>query len=130
MAAATLPAKYNLNLYRGDDFLLAFVYGVREEGTGVSQIVSTVGWNAHAQIRKDWGKEVWLDLTVGEGLELAHVDGDLIIYLHIRSDLTEPSDWDKRDYAVWDLEVTDPDGTVTTIFAGEVNISSDVTRED
>ena len=128
MSVSTLPVKFNLDLYRGDDFIIAFVYGVREADTHQSLITSAEGWSAHAQIRKDWGKEVWLDLTVDNGLRIELANDDLVIYFHIKSDLTEGSEWDKREWAVWDLQLTDPDGLVTTIYAGEVNIGSDVTR--
>lgn len=130
MASASLPAPFNLNLYRGDDYRCAFVYAVREAGTNASQITSADGWSAHAQIRRDWGKDVWIDLTLDNGLELAVVNDDLVVYFHIDATLTEGKDWEKRDWGVWDLEMTDPDGERTTIFAGEVNIGSDVTRED
>jgi len=129
MANATLPQNFTLDLYRGDDYVVAFVYGVREADTNVSMITSTEGWTARAQIRSDYGRDLWIDLTEENGLRLEVIDGNLVVYMHISASATSGVEWNRRDWGVWDLEIVDPTGMRTTIFAGEVNINADVTQE-
>ena len=128
MAYTSLPQPLDLRLYRGDDFFCGFLYSELDAVTQVSTITLVTGWSATCQFRESAGGMIWLTLATGSGLELSVQDGSLMASMHVLWSQTTGTEWDARTAGAWDLQVTSPVGVHTTIFAGRVFITSDVTR--
>lgn len=106
-----LPTSVNLTLYQGDDFFLRIVV------TGQPPPDLTL-YTAKAEIR----------VSANTSTVLATFDATIVdavtVGLHLPADqsklLTTP--------AVWDVQVTDPAGIITTLAYGTVTVTREVTR--
>jgi hypothetical protein len=112
IAAGQLPTQVNLSVYQGDDFLLKIVVD-----DTLSPIDLTT-YTAKAEIRAIAGGPTVLatfDVTIVDAvtlmLHLTHDDSALL-----------------AGNGVWDVELTDATGMVTTLAAGAVILVKDVTR--
>lgn len=129
MAATALPVNYDLRLYRGDDYFVGLVYDEVDSETGDSLILDVTGWTALLQIRTAPGGEVWLALTDTDDLSLgAGSAGGVEVSVWIRSSTTSQDAWAARTQGTWDIQLTSPDGIVTTPFAGRFFMTQDVSR--
>lgn len=127
--SVTLPASYDLRLYRGDDFLCGFIYAEVDPETRESTMTTADGWTARAQVRSSIGGDIWLDLTLGEGLSARlNEDKFLEIAMHVPGSVTAEDGWACQTEGVWDLEVSSPEGVRTTVFGGRFFLRLDVTR--
>lgn len=107
----------NLAIYQGDDWA-AMVSVLNSDGS----IPDLTGYTAQAQIRQGPADQSWVIQA-----ELLCVVVPLNqISLSLTSAqttlLTEPQ-------YQWDLQLTAPDGLITTIMAGQVQVAAEVTRE-
>jgi hypothetical protein len=111
-----VPSKANLAIYQGDDY--AAVVTVSNGGADPPDLT---GYIAQAQIR-DSPADAETLVAVEIGVAIAPPN---FINLLIRSDVTV----NLSGRYVWDLQLTDPLGFITTILAGDVFITPEVTRE-
>lgn len=107
-----LPLAVDLVLYRGDDFFLDVAV---VDPTGGA--VDLTGYTATAQVRLDTES---IDPVASFA---ATVSGNLV---HLRLP-TAQSALLMGD-AVWDVQVADPSGVITTLAAGALTATPDVTR--
>jgi hypothetical protein len=110
------PAAYALDLYRGDTFARTFVLWQDAERT---QPVDLTDATARAQVRDEVVGELIVELVAS--IELPNT-----VQVGLAAD-----DWPAGSTftaGVWDLELTFADGSVSTIAAGPVRVSGDVTR--
>lgn len=106
----------DLNIYQGDDF--GATVSVLQDGAPAD----LTGYTARAQIRQDVADrrgEVIAEITaaVSTSYILLSLTHEQTTALRVRS-----------GRYVWDLEITSPDAQITTILAGGVTITSEVTR--
>lgn len=101
MSHGTLPPRYDLHLYRGDDYQRRFI--VRG--------VDLTGWTARAQVKGTGSPH---DLTVT-------VEPDAIVVTVV------PADYATLTPGAWDLQAVYPNGLVRTLVTGAVTITGDVT---
>jgi len=112
-----MPNRADLQIYQGDDYSAVVMV---TNTLPPDQIIA--GYSAQAQIRTDCA-DCDPDVTVEIGCSVQTP----YVYLTIsKSDTLKLSDQD-NDY-VWDLEITSPGGIVTTILAGKVKVTHEVTR--
>jgi hypothetical protein len=109
-----MPSRADLRIYQGDDF-----GAVVTVNNGVPVDIIT-GYTAKAQIREDMA-----DACAVVAAEITADVASPVINLSLPRDVTA----NLCGQYVWDLELTDPGGTVSTILAGNVIVSSEVTRE-
>jgi hypothetical protein len=106
-----IPTAVNLAVYQGDDLYLDLAV------TNAGQPADLTGYTAAAQIRAtpvDTTILATFSVTIAAStvhLHLAHTDA---------RNLT--------GQAVWDCQLTDPTGNISTIAAGSVAVTADVTR--
>lgn len=112
-------ATINLLIAQGADNAYSFRYS----NDGVP--VDLTGWSARAQIRSDYGGDIYLTLTAQD----IPLTSDGVIQITIPHTVTEATEWNAWTSGVWDLELVDPNGGVTRFAAGRVTISQDVTRD-
>ena len=108
--------KANLMIYQGDDY--AGVVTVSDGVTPPGQVIA--GYAAQAQIRAgpaDSNPTVVVEIETA----VASPDINLTIPSAQTVALTTPP------YS-WDLQLTAPDGTITTVLAGAVYVTLEVTR--
>lgn len=110
-AITSLPATVNLNLYRGDDFVLALTVSDSE-----GEPVDLSGAVARAQIRPTADGEL-------AGAFDAVIDGN-VVELHLTSAISARLPL----RAVWDCLI-DESGFITTLAAGAITLVADVTRQ-
>lgn len=111
----TQKFQQDLNIYQGDDWA-ATVTVQNCDGTSAD----LTGYTAQAQIRTGIADQTWMvsaDILCevwppGVSLSLTSLQTTL---------LREP-------VYQWDLQLVSPDGIVTTIMAGQVNVAFEVTR--
>ena len=110
------PLKLDLELYQGNDW--AAVVRVAD----ASGPADLSGFSAHAQIRR---RPAYSDPEVAAEIiaQIPEATPDLIL-LTISRDETE----DLQGHYVWDLIFTAQDGTTTTVYAGNVEVTPRVTR--
>lgn len=111
------PAPYDLYVYRGDTLLETF--RMRDRKTGA--YLDLTGWSAAAKLRRtrrDVDPLLALSAEVSDPTK-----GEVVVS-------ATPAETAAIDTsaAVWDLQLTEPDGTVRTWLAGEVEVAGDVTR--
>jgi len=109
-----MPDRADLVIYQGDD------YNARVTVTGAlppDQVIT--GYAAKAQIRDDVAD------SSTEVIEMLATVGSPYVTLNVPKAVTV----DMCQQYVWDLELTSPDGTVTTVLAGNVRVIQEVTRE-
>lgn len=107
-----MPSKADLNLYQGDD------YGAVVTVTGIQDLT---GYTPAAQIRTgpaDTNPQV-----------VVEIDAVLVPPTTINLTITHDITVKLKGAYVWDLQVTDPSGIVTTLLAGSVTVALEVTRE-
>ena len=111
------PGRYNYRLVQGDTFQNIPVWKIN------SVPVNVTGYSALMQIRKSVGGTILTTLSSANGhITVGTVDGSFAIYM-------SPSDTSALQTGEWvyDLQVTAPDGTVTTLLQGGFTINSQVT---
>jgi hypothetical protein len=108
-----MPSRADLRIYQGDD------YGAVVTVNGGTPPDVIAGYSAKAQIR-----EATADDCDDVAAEIATEVVSPLINLTLPRDVTA----NLCGQYVWDLQITDPDGTVTTILAGNVFVTSEVTR--
>ena len=110
-----MPSKLDLKIYQGDDFPgLVTLYN--QDGTA-SDIT---GHTASAQIRRAVADE---EPEVTVEIETTVIPPNQIV-LAIPHAQTEAL---SGEY-VWDLQLTSPGGMITTVVAGKVKLTQEVTR--
>lgn len=110
-----MPSQANLALYQGDDYAAVITV------TNSSGVPDLTGCTAQAQMRvgpADIASAVVVEIS-------AEVAPPNLINLEIPHGVT----LQLSGQYVWDLQLTDPSGTVTTILAGSVIVTREVTRE-
>jgi len=104
----------DLQIYQGDDWaVLVTVTG----GLPPDEVIA--GFQAKAQIRlgpADQNSQVAVEIQTG-------VASPHITLTIPSSETTGMSGW-----YLWDLQVTSPDGSITTLLAGKVLVTQEVTR--
>ena len=109
-----MPNRADLAIYQGDDYNALVTVN---PGIGPPDVIA--GFTARAQIREDFADDCTdVAATIG-----TTVDSPLIWLKIPGADTSNLC----GDY-VWDLEITSPDGVVSTILAGKVKVSEEVTR--
>lgn len=109
------PCKADLEIYQGDDYICEVaVYTVDDA------VADLTGYTARAEIRR---KTADLDPEVVAELQTT-IDPSGFIMLGLNHVTTATL----TGRYVWDLEVTAPDGLVSTILAGQAVIAAEVTR--
>ena len=106
----------NLAIYQGDDY--AAVVAISNGGG----TLDLTGYAAQAQIRTDYADQGG---TVAAEIQITPDWPALTLALDIPHDVTATL---AGNY-VWDLQIVAPDGAITTILAGEVSVTQEVTRE-
>jgi hypothetical protein len=114
-----MASNANLHLYQGDDYSAQVTVTSSDPSVPPAQILA--GYTAQAQIRQDyadWSSTVIVEIgaTVESPnitLSIPHVQTQGLAGNGMR----------------WDLQVTAPDGAITTLIAGMVIVQSEVTRE-
>lgn len=109
-----MPARADLSIYQGDD------YGAVVTVNGGTPPDVIAGYTAKAQIREDTADNC--------PVVAAEIDAEVaspVVNLTLPGDVTV----NLCGKYVWDLELTDPNGVVSTILAGNVVVTSEVTRE-
>jgi hypothetical protein len=107
-----VPGKANLVVYQGDDYAAVVT---------VSGVSDLTGYTAQAQIRlgpADTNPQVVVEIETALVLPSTI---NLVIPNAITGQLSGM-------YA-WDLQVTDPNGIISTLLAGNVTVTPEVTRE-
>lgn len=107
-----LPAPVNLRLYAGDDFIFTLSVSWPE---GIE--IDLGEYDVRAQIRERTSSP---DIA---GEFIVSTDGNVIV-LHL--DSATSADLPAR--SVWDCQTTATDGFVTTLAAGTIEMTEDVTR--
>lgn len=109
---------------------------VLEQGTSLNkkfrwktndQSVDLTGFRAHSQFRESLtSNDVLIDLsTDNSGIVINPIDG--LVVLVFKPEHTKGALWKK---AMYDLELISPDGLVTRLVQGQVQLSREVTRND
>lgn len=108
---------YNdLTIYQGDDWA-ALVNVTNSDGTPAD----LTGYTAQAQFRTGIADQTWLVSAALQCVIVLPNQISLSLTSAQTTLLTEP-------VYCWDLQVTSPDGIVTTLMAGNVNMLFEVTR--
>lgn len=111
-----MPRPANLALYQGDDWA-AMATVVNSDRTPAD----LTGYTAQAQIREGIADQTWL---IEASLLCA-----IVLPNQISLSLTSRQTTRLRQPTYrWDLQLTSPDGIITTILAGQVNVIFQVTR--
>jgi len=110
-----MATKANLALYQGDDFSAVVTV---TNGQAPADVLT--GYTAQAQIRKTFA-----DLATDVECEITTSIDSPYIYLQIPHDVTAKL---AGNY-LWDLQIADAGGLITTLLAGAVTVSLEVTRE-
>jgi hypothetical protein len=105
----------NLQIYQGDDFA-AMVTVLATDGTAAD----LTGYTPKAQIRRDVA-----DRQPAVAMELTAV---LELPNFISLSLTHDQTAMLMGSYVWDLQITDGSGAITTILAGSMSVTQEVTR--
>ena len=111
-----MPARADIGIYQGDDWG-AFVTVL--DAAGMNKDLT--GYTAVAQVRRQVADK---DPLIVAELTIAIQTAAPQISLSLTHDQTAPL----SESYVWDLELTAPDGIVTTILAGAVRVIPEVTR--
>lgn len=113
---STLPATYDVCLKRGDTWRNTFIV---KDDNGV--VIDLTGYTFFVQVRRvaDDPETPLLDLSIGNGLTVTAVDGQIDLVAQTES-------LDAGDY-VWDLQANNG-SIVETLLAGAWQLVQDVTR--
>ncbi|HSS09401.1 MAG TPA: hypothetical protein VLL25_05925 [Acidimicrobiales bacterium] len=117
MAAAVgnLPQVVDLNIFQGDTFALQVVVSVAGEPATPADLA---GYQAASQIRPTAPAEEVLaefEATITDNVILLGLSPEKTAALPARG-------------GVWDVQITAPDGRVTTLLRGRVAVTEQVTR--
>jgi hypothetical protein len=112
------PGKYDLNIYKGDSYKWRFTLWADADRTVP---VDLTGATAAAEIRDRSGG------TVIVALELTFPDPGINV---IEAALSNVDSARCPAKALWDLQVTFPEGDVQTMVAGSVVTTADITDSD
>lgn len=105
------PTQVNLTIYQGDDFFLNVVVAM------TSGVVDLTGYTPKAEIRTNAGAPTVLATFAAE---IANANTVSLHLDHAQSTLL-------NNNAVWDIQITDPTGLVTTLACGTVTVMKQVT---
>lgn len=108
-----MPNRADLSIYQGDD------YGAVVTVNNGQPPDVIAGYTARAQIR-----EAPADECATVAAEITAVVVSPVVNLSIPREVTVTL----CGKYVWDLQLVDPSGTVSTILTGNVNVTSEVTR--
>jgi hypothetical protein len=108
-----MPSRADLRIYQGDDYIAT----VTVNGGTPPEVIA--GYTAKAQIREDTA-----DACPTVTAEIVAEVVSPVVNLSIPHDVTAAL---CGEY-VWDLQLIDPGGVVSTILAGNVIVTSDITR--
>lgn len=108
----------DLTIKRGDDFRAVVTL------TQNSQPFDLTGYTAAAQIRPNTASNASLTAEFIATIESPETDG--VVTLELAHDVTSTLTIN----GVWDMEITDGDGWVTTVVGGAIIVSPDVTRAE
>ena len=135
------PAPFDLKIVRGDTFEFFFrlydqVYDAVNDVFIKGSPIDLTGYTFKAQIRADEksATALTIELTATPGDQADLTNGIGYVLLSLTPAQTAglgAADLDGKTYVkfgVWDCEVTEPGGKVTTIWAGDALIRPDVTR--
>jgi hypothetical protein len=111
------PGRYNYRIVQGDTFKNTPVWKVN------SVPINVTGYSALMQIRKAVGGTVLATLTsANDSIVVGTVDGSFTLYMSpATTSALQTGEW------VYDLQVTAPGGTVTTLLQGGFVITAQVT---
>lgn len=109
----SLPANYNLVLYKGDYFQTSIVI---KDNAGAP--INLTGYTAKCSIKSSPSASTSFDATC------AITAGNGLVNITFPSSVTK--DIVAGDY-VWDFQVTNPSGNVRTYLAGDVKVYAEVT---
>jgi hypothetical protein len=109
----TGPQTVNLTVYQGDDFFLYLTVTDLNNNP-----VPMVGWTAAAQVRAAPGTPVVATFT-------ASIDVTVTNRVNLRLPHLEAVKLPRK--ARWDCQVIDPNGVVTTLVAGSVEGTQEIT---
>jgi len=111
IAVGRLPTQVNLSVYQGDDFFLKITVD------DTTSPVDLTTYTAKAEIRSSGSTptKTEFDVTIVDAVTLL---------LH----LTNANSLLLTGNGVWDVQVTDPTGLVTTLAGGSLTLVKDVTR--
>jgi hypothetical protein len=114
-------AKYDFTIEQGATFSIGFAW---KSDDGIA--VDLTGYTARMQVRQSVGSpDVLLDATTENGLlSISAAQGR--VNLQLPAGVTAAITWRRGRY---DLEVEAPDGTVTRLIEGSINVSREVTRD-
>jgi hypothetical protein len=105
-----LPATVNLLLYAGDDFYLTLTVSLLDGNPA-----DLSGATAQAQVRPAPGDPSIVSFT-------ATIAGNLVtLHMSAANSVTLPTN------GVWDAQIIDASGRITTLAAGNVNVRAQVT---
>jgi len=93
------------------------------------ELYDFTGHQARCQARRKPGAEPWFTLTEGEGLDgRIWIDGtQLTVELYPEAS----TEWRQANKAgQWDLEIASPDGEVTRLAMGPVEVSLEITATE
>jgi hypothetical protein len=108
------PGNFNLNVYLGDSYNWQFQLW---QDAAMTLPVDLTGTTAKAQIRKSAGATGPIEMTCTVTLP-----NTVVVALSAAQSATCFN-------GVWDLELDGPSGAVTTVVAGTVTVTPDVTEE-
>lgn len=117
----TTANKTDFCWYRGDTFAFTVIW---QDDAG--NPIDLTGHTVRFQVRSKPGVGVaFVDLSVGTGITLVELDGEIIVNVDSTNTGTN---CDTLRKAAYDLEVTSPGGTVTTLIYGDIDFITDVSR--
>lgn len=111
------PGRYNYRIVQGDTFQNVPVWKI------ASTPVNVTGYSAVMQIRKTATGTLLLELSSTNGrITVGTTDGSFTLYI-------APADTSSLPVGDWyyDLQVTAPNGTVTTLLQGGFSVTAQVT---
>lgn len=111
------PGRYNYRVTQGDTFQNTPVWKIN------SVPVNVTGYTARMQVRKSVGGTVLIELSSSNGrITVGTTDGSFALYI-------SPTDTAAMQAGQWvfDLDVTAPDATVTTLLLGGFTVDPQVT---
>jgi ABC-type histidine transport system ATPase subunit len=113
-----MAAKYNITLDAGSDFTLHLSLK-----TQTGEVISLIGASARMQVKCKYSEDFFFDeLTTSNGRIV--IDEDMLT-LTFPHDVTEKYE---KHSGVYDIKLTQSDGSVIRILEGRLNVYPSVTR--